>query len=164
LTATAVDLGCKYQLNIEDDGSGVLEVTLGWVSLERDGLVSVVPFGAACRIDDQRGPGTPCYLDASERFRAALSEFDFEDGGENAIAALLAEARPRDGMTLWHLIPRVGKAERERIVDFMSQAWPLPEKVSRDEVVAGSMNALNDWAQSMYWSPPAGSMPSKSKF
>ena len=32
--ASAVDLGCVYELEVGDDGGGMLEVIYGWVSLE----------------------------------------------------------------------------------------------------------------------------------
>ena len=33
-SATAVDLGCEYTLQVDEDGGGLIRVTLGWVSFE----------------------------------------------------------------------------------------------------------------------------------
>jgi len=41
--ATAVDLGCKYTLEVQEDGSSLLHVTLGLVALERDARETIVP-------------------------------------------------------------------------------------------------------------------------
>src|SRR5256885_9219045 len=39
---TAVDLGCEYVLNTDEDGLGLLRVTKGWVSFQWKGLESLV--------------------------------------------------------------------------------------------------------------------------
>lgn len=157
--ATAVDLGCKYRLQIDEGGSGSLEVTLGWVSLEREGSASIVPFGAACRIHKTSGPGTPYYADASESFRNALHELDFENGGDSALQALLDACRPRDALTLWHLLPRVQGEARTRIFANLVAHNPLPNDVDTQRIMRGEARALHAWANTMNWSPPSGAMP-----
>ena len=46
---TAVDLGCEYSLSTDERGSGLLNVTKGWVSFQWKGIESLVPAGASCR-------------------------------------------------------------------------------------------------------------------
>src|SRR5262249_25596117 len=41
-SASAIDLGCKYSLQVQDDGSSLLHVTLGLVALERDKRETIV--------------------------------------------------------------------------------------------------------------------------
>src|SRR5262249_13764993 len=75
-SAVAVDLGCIYTLHVDDDGSGTLHTTLGWVGFHHDGRESFIPAGAACSTHPKSGPGTPYYEDASPAFRSALAQFD----------------------------------------------------------------------------------------
>ena len=77
------------------------------------------------------GPGTPYFDDASDTFRLALEEFDFEGGGEQSLAIVLGESRPRDTLTLWHLLPRVDEAGRKKVLDRMIALVGLPEGVTR---------------------------------
>ncbi len=77
-SSTAVDLGCAYTMHADDAGTGLLRVTLGWVSLEWEGRESMVPAGAQCRTRPKIGPGTPYFEDASEKLQQALASFDFE--------------------------------------------------------------------------------------
>ncbi|HSD65558.1 MAG TPA: FecR domain-containing protein, partial [Vicinamibacteria bacterium] len=44
-SAVAVDLGCRYTLDVAEDGSGLLRVQAGWVGFESRGLQSLVPAG-----------------------------------------------------------------------------------------------------------------------
>jgi hypothetical protein len=87
--STAVELGCAYTMKADEDGSGFLHVTLGWVSLEWAGRESLVPAGASCRSRAKIGPGTPYFDDASQALQDALVAFDFGDGGESAASASL---------------------------------------------------------------------------
>ncbi|MEP7271390.1 MAG: FecR domain-containing protein, partial [Acidobacteriota bacterium] len=90
-TATAVDLGCEYTLEVDEGGGSVLRVTAGYVSLENKGRESVVPAGAICLTRPTLGPGTPYFEDASESFRKAVSEFDLGRGRLEALQVILKE-------------------------------------------------------------------------
>src|SRR5437879_2382973 len=77
-SAVAVDLGCVYTLHVDDSGAGLLRPTMGWVGFKLNGHESFIPAGAICQTRPRIGPGTPYFESASESFRNALSQFDFE--------------------------------------------------------------------------------------
>jgi hypothetical protein len=146
--AKAVDLGCKYTLEVEDNGSSLLHVTLGLVALERDGRETIVPAGAFCRTRSGAGPGTPFFEDASEAFQAALDKVDSLPSGaerDGQLEAVLREARVRDALSLWHLIPRLDASARGLIYDRLAQMLPPPPDVSRGGIVALDADAIDSW-------------------
>ncbi len=144
-SAVAVDLGCQYLLQVDEQGTGRLEVLSGWVSFERDAIESIVPRGGVCQTRAGIGPGTPYFNDTSDEFVQALVEFDFEDGGEEAINVVVTQARPRDTLTLWHLLSRVDGAQREQVFDRMTSFSPPPDEVTRDGVLRLDEQMLEDW-------------------
>jgi Putative zinc-finger/FecR protein len=152
-SAQAVDLGCAYTLEVDDAGDGLLRVTSGWVALDLGGHESVVPAGAVCATRPGTGPGTPYYADATAAFRGALTKLDFEKGDDAArsvaLDAVLQESRPRDAFTLWHLLSRVGEAERGRVYERLAALAPMPEGVTRDGVLKLNQEQLNLWRESM---------------
>ena len=152
--STAVDLGCAYAMNVDDSGNGLLQVTLGWVSLEWSGRESMVPAGASCRTRPKVGPGTPYFDDASEALKQALTDFDFEamkDGGDSALETVLGEARVRDTLTLWHLLARVDPASRLRVYNRMTALVPLPEGVSPEKALRLDADTLKHWREELAW-------------
>jgi hypothetical protein len=148
-SAVAVDLGCIYTLHVDDDGSGTLRTTLGWVGFHRDGRESFIPAGAACSTQPQSGPGTPYFEDASPAFRSALARFDSSakniPADPSALRIVLAEARKRDALTLWHLLSRVDDASRPVIYDHLVQLVPPPGDVTRDAILRLDRAALDAW-------------------
>ncbi|MCE9571930.1 MAG: FecR family protein, partial [Deltaproteobacteria bacterium] len=62
--ATAVDLGCEYDLAVDPDGGGTLSVRRGTVELAARDRVAVVPAGTVARTRTAHGPGTPARRDA----------------------------------------------------------------------------------------------------
>jgi hypothetical protein len=161
-SALAVDLGCEYTLKIDNDGFGRLHVTKGYVALENEyGPESTVPAGAFCEIRPAMAPGTPYSEDATEIFRAALNRFDLARNDTAAISIVLAEAREADTFTLWHLLFRVGVAERARVYDRMTALLPPPKGVTREGVLRGDKRMLDLWAEMFgigkswwrYWLP-----------
>jgi Putative zinc-finger/FecR protein len=150
-SSTVVDLGCAYTMDVDEAGAGLLRVTSGWASLEWDGRESVVPAGASCATRPDVGPATPSFDDASERLRQALVAFDFAGGGVSAVNIVLAEARARDTLTLWHLLSRVDASDRARVFDRMVALTALPPGVTRDGALALDADTLTRWREELAW-------------
>jgi hypothetical protein len=144
-SAMAVDLGCAYKLEVDDAGNSKLYVTSGYVSLERGTLESIVPAGAFCFTRHGKGVGTPFFASATRELGAALMRFDFEGGGEASLATVITESRAEDTLTLWHLLPRVNKQERERLFDVMAAFVAPPEGVTREGVLRLDKKMLEAW-------------------
>lgn len=143
----AIDLGCAYSLEYDGAGRGELRVENGWVALEAEGEESFVPAGASASLKRGSAPGVPLWLDAPERLRRGVRAIEEGEAGGAAdpLARLLAAARPRDGVTLWHLLPRVPTAERGRVYDALASTVPPPPGVTREAVVRGDREALDAW-------------------
>jgi hypothetical protein len=169
-SAVAVDLGCMYTLHIDDAGNGILRTTLGWVGFHRNGRESFIPAGAACATHAQSGPGTPYFEDASDAFRSALARLDASqnescgtaisgcappqpmDSAEpdpasrkSALAIVLHQARARDALTLWHLLPRVSGVERSAVYDRLAALVPPPSGVTREGILRLDIPMLDSW-------------------
>jgi ferric-dicitrate binding protein FerR (iron transport regulator) len=149
--STAVDLGCAYTMKADGDGNGLLHVTLGWVSLEWGGRVSLVPAGASCRTRSKIGPGTPYFDDASQALQDALGSFDSGGGGADALVTALAAARVRDTLTLWHLLSRVELAQRQLVFNRIVELVPLPKGVSPERAVQLDPVTLKLWREELAW-------------
>lgn len=145
---TAVDLGCEYQMRCDRDGSGTLRVTAGWVAMEWRGRDSLVPAGACCRLYPGRGPGTPWFEDAPPALVAALDQFDRKQG---ALDVILAQARTRDTLTLWHLLSQVDGKERVRVFERMVTLAPLPATVRSERVLELDTESLKKWREELAW-------------
>ena len=151
--ATAIDLGCAYTLHVDEDGSGLLRVTHGWVGFERDGRQAFIPQGAMCATRAGVGPGTPRYEDAPSGYGTALTILDFEPPDDprraEALALILSQARRRDALTLWHLLTRGSEAERMQVYERLASLASPPEGVTRELVLAGNSTAINLWWDSL---------------
>lgn len=160
-SGVAADLGCAYTLEVDEDGGSLLHVTSGWVALQLRDRESMVPAGAACATRRGIGPGTPYFEDASESFRKALSKLDFEPPDAEwspALNQVLKDARPRDTLTLWHLLSRMEGADRSLVYERLAVLSPPPAGVTRDGVVQLNDEMLKTWKASMEsnWSTDSG--------
>jgi hypothetical protein len=146
-SAYAMDMGCAYTLQVADDGSSVLRVTVGWVDLQHGYLQSLVPAGASAESRPEVGPGVPYFDDASASFRQALEvvNFDLQDpqARSAALTAVLADARPRDAYTLLNLFRRVDVQDRGRLYDRLAALLPPPPGLTRQNAVDG--DDLSPW-------------------
>jgi hypothetical protein len=150
-STTAVDLGCAYTMDVDEAGNGLMQVTLGWVSLERNDRESLVPAGASCRTHAKMGPGTPFFDDAADSLKKALIEIDFEKRGSTALETVLSAARVRDTLTLWHLLSRVDRADRLRVYTRMVMLVPLPDGISPAKALQLDPETLKHWREELAW-------------
>lgn len=148
-SAVAIDLGCAYTLDVDEAGGSLLRVTSGWVALARAGRESFVAAGALCRAEPDGRLGTPYFEDASEKFQQALSRFDFASDKTNALATVLAEARVRDALTLWHLLARVEGNDREQAYDRLSALVPAAKTFSKADTLRLDPTMLAQWKEAV---------------
>ncbi len=153
-SAAAVDLGCAYTLRVDDNGASLLRVTFGWVGFTLHGRESFIPEGAMCATRPGVGPGTPYFADAALAFQAALEELDFGPPAREAAPArpksgaldtLLTNARPRDALTLWHLLARLDQPERAVVYDRLAAFVPPPNGVTRQGILSGDKHMRDLW-------------------
>jgi anti-sigma factor RsiW len=144
-SAVAVDLGCAYRLEVDQDGNSFLHVTSGFVALERGGRESIVPAGAMCATRRGKGLGTPYSPDSNEQFKAALARFDFASGGSKAVAEMLEHRSRYDVITLWHLLSRVGKSDRGKIFEALVSYVALADGVTREGVLSLDKKMMERW-------------------
>ncbi|HET8775677.1 MAG TPA: FecR family protein [Thermoanaerobaculia bacterium] len=140
----ASDVGCAFDLRY-DGGSGEVRVTSGWVDFDGEERSSLIPAGAVAELRGEN-PGSPYYADASHAFRAALRAYDHDTG---PIAAVTAAARPRDAMTLLHLLERAPRADRGPLFDALVRLAPPPTGVTREGVVDRDLEMLDDWRHAL---------------
>jgi len=141
-SAVATDLGCYYTMQVDPDGSGLVNVLAGWVSFASQGKESFIPAGASCRTRSGVGPGTPYRDQASPALRQALADFDFAQGGLDTV---LAEATKDDAFTLWHLLSRCPPAQAASVYDALAKLAPPPAGVTRDGILRRDRKQLDRW-------------------
>lgn len=144
-SATAVDLGCAYTLEVDAEGNGMLQVKLGWVGFESNGLESLIPAGAACVTRKSLGTGTPFFQDASEELKAAVERFDTAGRQEKDLLIILEQARKRDSLTLWHLLTRVDAAHRGLVYDRLLAFVQPPNIVTREGIQQLDRQMIEAW-------------------
>ncbi len=136
-SALAVDLGCAYRLEVDASGEGLISVALGSVALEGDGYVATVPEGARCRLYANRGPGIPWFTDAPDALKRAIEPL--------SVTEILDHARPRDVLTLWHLLWHVDAARRSEVIDRMIDLVGIPPGLDPDRARQLDRDALQAW-------------------
>lgn len=141
-SAKTVDLGCQYTLSVANDGTGFLTVEMGWVAFQWRNVESFIPAGAACTTRPGHGPDTPHFLDAPEALTKAVANFDLT-GNTQALNPALSMARPRDALTLWHLLQRTRGAERAAVFDHFQTLVKLPSSLQREAVLSGDPKSMD---------------------
>jgi len=150
---TAYDVGCAFTLETDQQGTGQLSVTSGWVQLEIDDRQVLIPAAAASVLRPGGNLGTPYFTDASEAFRGALARLDFEKQDSAArsatLAALLGAARPRDVFSFQEMLRNASGEERRRLIDRGLELLPPPPGVTRAGLLRGDEAMMDAWRKQL---------------
>ncbi|MBV8551044.1 MAG: FecR domain-containing protein [Acidobacteriaceae bacterium] len=141
-SARTVDLGCQYTLHVDSGGTGFLTVETGWVAFQWHNTESFIPAGAACTTRPGRGPDPPYFLDAPAALISAMARFE-STGSSAALDSALSASRPRDALTLWHLLARTQGSQRAEVFDRFTALVILPPAVTREAILRGGPNAMD---------------------
>jgi hypothetical protein len=155
--ATAIDLGCEYEMQVDETGAGLLKVTLGYVELEPPQAVSdserrpprLVPRGAECTIDAAHGPGTPVWSRSPESLRRDLATFD-KSGDAESLARVISELGAKDTLTLFYIVAsRAPEAQRKAALDKLESVQKAPAGVTRAATLALQRRAIQGWREAL---------------
>lgn len=143
--ARAVDMGCAYELAVDDEGTTTLMVTSGFVALEdvaaNDGalLDVLVPAGASARARVNARPSLPFRSDATQALRAIV------DAAALDVDALLVNVDARDAITLWYALDRVDDTDRARVLERLLALSPPPSSIDVAALRSRDVDALYAW-------------------
>jgi FecR protein len=140
-SSSTVDLGCEYTLDVDSAGNGIVRVSMGWVAFQFHDRESFIPAGARCATRKTSGPGIPFYEDAPQPLKTSLARY--ERGDSTALPGILASARPRDGLTLWHLLARTQAKDRAAVFARFASLVTLPPDVTADAIGRLDAHALD---------------------
>lgn len=133
-SATAVDLGCEYTLEVQRDGSTRLDVLSGRVVLEGAGRSTTVLAGMWAVSRPGAAPQVAIDAQATPAFVTAVQRLAVEPRDVELAALALSQADKRDAVTLWQLRSRTESEVREQVDARLRELVAVPSSAP-DEAV-----------------------------
>ncbi|KAF0149935.1 MAG: hypothetical protein FD143_2659 [Ignavibacteria bacterium] len=146
-----ISRGGKFEIENLSLLGAKLKVGYAFVEIEHNGTTYMVDENHTCILKKGFRPGTPVNSNSSDSMRAAVAAFDFEDGGEEAVAKIISFANEQDMLTLLALIPFVSQLQRQIIFQEISNRFPPPESVTRAGIIRLDKEMLYRWWQEIEW-------------
>jgi len=151
-----VDMGSTYTLGVDEQGSGRLHVTGGWVELQRAATAVRAPMGFVCGFTPT-GPGLPLSDGASALLTAAAARYPparAEPQGaaaDDAARDMRAGAGAGDGVTLWNLLRSVPASMRPEVTDRLWSLSPPPADAGVEKAAAARLDekTMDAWWESI---------------
>jgi hypothetical protein len=137
-SATAVDLGCEYTLEVTADGGSRLDVLSGKVVLEGAGRSTTVLAGMWALARPGVAPQVAIDRHASPAFVSAVQRLATEP---EVLELVLSQAGVKDAVTLWQLRTRVPAVDGERLEARLRELLNPPENLADDGLWSASVAA-----------------------
>lgn len=110
-------LGGQLRLTLTDPKVSLLEVIDGWVSVKKDNVETLVLPNHFCQIKADSGIALPYHSSSSREFMEAINDYCFKTpSSEEALISILTKADVSNSVTLWNLMNRVTRKQRDMVV------------------------------------------------
>ena len=144
-SASSLDRGSRYSVEVAEDGSSFFSVTSGSIIIKSGGENEIVPAGVVCETVKDKGPGTPYRLNSDTEFKSALSRLDFGNGTEDDLETLLDNAGRQDALSLWYLLRDAEPGEVQQIYNRLAELVKPPAGVTYEGIKVGNNTMLLKW-------------------
>ena len=147
-----LDMGCIFDLRVDEDGTARVQVKTGWVELENGWGETLVPAGASSLMSAAMPPGAPIFDDASIEFRLsvrALEQAGDDQARSRLAPAVIRTARTRDVLTLMMLANASSVPLKRQFLQRAAQLFPPPPTVTVDAIVGGDKDQLWQWKDTL---------------
>ncbi|MCF8241542.1 MAG: zf-HC2 domain-containing protein [Melioribacteraceae bacterium] len=143
------EFSAVFDLDVNGD-EGSLKVDRNFVELINAEYWTRIPLGYKCDISEGRF-STPYHKNTTEKIKNEMIKFDFENGGYSSILVIASEATEKDAFTLWNLLIRTEKRDREYIFERLNDLFPLSKSLSKDKILQLDRSELNGWWEEIIW-------------
>jgi hypothetical protein len=148
----SIDLGCEYDLEVDDDGNARLTVLTGRVAFRANQREVILPRGFWCDTVSGEPPNVPVRVDAAPELVEAVRAIERATAPDPQLIALVtdADATPvRDhSVTLWHLfVSAESKPVRAAVFGNLKRVYPLPSVFAEEQVWNREQGALAAWLE-----------------
>jgi ferric-dicitrate binding protein FerR (iron transport regulator) len=141
-----IDLGCEYEIIVDANGAGSIEVLTGIVELAtKSGTIVVAPEQTSAALLAGQRPGLVVGRNARTEIKDAVRAFDAGDPA--AAARLLALAKDRDAITVIALYAAVDDAQRLGVLSRLYEISPPPDVEITPETALEDPAKLAAWSQ-----------------
>ncbi len=144
-SASALDLGSNYSVEVNKDGNSLFRVASGSIIVKSGGENEIVPTGAVCETIKNKEPGTPYRINADKEFKEALSRLDSGHGTEEDLKTLLKIAGRQDALSLWYLLRDAESGDVKPIYNRLAELVKPPDDVTFEGIKAGNNTMLLKW-------------------
>ncbi|NWF91053.1 MAG: hypothetical protein HXY50_16525 [Ignavibacteriaceae bacterium] len=110
-------VGGHYRAVVDDNNITSINVSDGWVSIIFNDIETIVLSNHTCKIHPDSGMGLPYLNTSSTVFIDAVNNYCFQNpNNEEALIAVLTKAEKSNVLTLWNLLKRVSRKQRDMVI------------------------------------------------
>lgn len=110
-------LGGQFTLAVNEDNITTVNVNDGWTTIVKNDLETLLLPNHTCRIIPDSGIGLPYLNTSASAFVEAVNNYCFTNpNNEEALISVLTKAELNNSVTLWNLMKRVTRKQRDMVI------------------------------------------------
>lgn len=145
------DRGSNSNILIDVKGNLDIRVNRGFVEVKVDNnsIFLIYEHESFCKIGSL--PDIPYNINSNRIIRRELVNYQYNDGGYDSILKLIENATELDAISMWHLLGRTVRDERELVLDWLIERFPLPPGVTRINILNLVQDDLIKYFEEIEW-------------
>jgi len=139
----------QFEITASNKTISVLNILTSFIEIEIEDIISKIPYNHTFQIFDENNISIPLITNATKKFTELVHQFDIEQS-DKTLLAILKLSTQYNAFTLHFMIQKVTPSNRELILEKLQKYFPLPNSISKIDILMLDNTALNTWWEEIY--------------
>lgn len=139
----------QFEIMASNKRTSTLHILTNFVKINLKDVISKIPNNHTFQILDKNSISLPLITNASKKLTKLVRQFDIEQNDKTLLAILKLSTRD-NAYTLYFMMHKVTPTNRELILEKLQQYFPLPNSITKVDILMLDNTALNIWWEEIY--------------
>jgi len=144
-----LSINSEFELKAPKNTSATLNVLSNFVEIKFGDIASKIPHNHTLKIFDEYNISIPLITSSSKKFSRLISQFDFQQS-DKTLRSILSLSKKENAFTLLFMLQKVTPGNKELIITKLQKFFPLPDSITKVDILLLDDEALNTWWQEIY--------------
>ncbi len=139
----------QFEIMASNKKSSTLKIITNFVEIKLEDIISKIPYNHTFKILDKNNINIPLITNSSKKLANLVHQFDIEQN-DKTLQSILKLSTRNNAFTLHFMLQKVTPSNREIIIEKLQQNFPLPNSITKADILMLDNSALNTWWEDIY--------------
>lgn len=139
----------EFEITTSNNKISTLHILTKLVEVHLGDIITKIPYNHTFQILNNRHISIPIITNSSKKLSRLVNQFDIQQN-DRTLKSILNLSTRKNAYTLLFILQKVTPTNRELIIEKLQQNFPLPDSITKIDILMLDNDALNSWWEEIY--------------